>query len=193
LAKTAGSPALETLRTKWVFDQTGRFQPRIRGKQRDAAGVRHRDHGHWPGSPGSISSSQKTAWRFLDRGLIAVNPQTLMTSAEGIFRRRRLRLRPTPHHDSVRRRQTRRSGIDEFLRGVRHPEPTVEVEILKRHKHARSGFLDLIRQPIPRVPLDRRTGMTEVELGSRRKKPRKLEARRCLHCLGSHRLPKEIS
>ena len=55
-------------------------------------------------------------------------------------------------------------GIDEFLRGGKHPEPIIEVEVLKRHSMP-LGFLDIDRQPVPMLPLERRTGVTEVEVG----------------------------
>jgi ferredoxin len=44
-----------------------------------------------------------------------------------------------------------------------------------------SYLLDLIRQPIPTVPLDRRTGTTEVELVLD-EEAAQIEAQRCLHC-----------
>jgi ferredoxin len=43
------------------------------------------------------------------------------------------------------------------------------------------GILDLVRQPIPALPLNRRTGMTEVEVGFD-ERAAQLEAQRCLHC-----------
>jgi formate dehydrogenase beta subunit len=44
-----------------------------------------------------------------------------------------------------------------------------------------SYLLELIRQPIPTVPLERRTGMTEVEMVLD-EKTAQMEAQRCLHC-----------
>ena len=55
-------------------------------------------------------------------------------------------------------------GIDEYLRGRKHPEPIIEVELLKRHCMP-LDFLDINRQPVPMLPLERRTGVTEVEVG----------------------------
>jgi len=42
-------------------------------------------------------------------------------------------------------------------------------------------LLDLVREPIPMLPLERRTGMTEVEL-IYDEQTAQLEAQRCLHC-----------
>ena len=50
--------------------------------------------------------------------------------------------------DSVADGKRAAVGIDEFLRGQKHPEPIVEVEILKRHSMPLE-LLDLARPPIP--------------------------------------------
>jgi ferredoxin len=42
-------------------------------------------------------------------------------------------------------------------------------------------ILDLVRQPIPMLPLDRRSGTTEVEVAFDEESAQ-LEAQRCLHC-----------
>jgi ferredoxin len=171
--------ALETLKTKWVFDQTGRFNPAFEENSETqlecdtvimAIGQAPRLDFLKPEDGVEISR----------RGLIAVNPQTLMTSAEGIFAGGDCVFGPRLIIDSVADGKRAAVGIDEFLRGVPHPDPTVEVEILKRHSMP-LGILDLIRQPIPVLPLDRRTGMTEVELGFD-EEAAQLEAQRCLHC-----------
>jgi formate dehydrogenase beta subunit len=71
-------------------------------------------------------------------------------------------------------------GIDEYLRGTRHPEPVIEVTALKRHTMP-EDFVDVVRQSIPMLPLDRRTGVTEVEIGYD-EGTAMYEAQRCLHC-----------
>ena len=114
------------------------------------------------------------------RGLIAVNPQTLMTSANGIFAGGDCVFGPRLIIDSVGDGKRAAVGIDEYLRKNKHPEPIIEVEILKRHSMPQE-FMDLVRQPIPMLPLDRRTGMTEVEVGYDAASAI-AEAQRCLHC-----------
>jgi len=171
--------ALEALKTKWVFDQNGRFNPAFEENSETrlecdtvimAIGQAPRLDFLKPENGVEISR----------RGLIAVNPQTLMTSAEGIFAGGDCVFGPRLIIDSVADGKRAAVGIDEFLRGTQHPEPPVEVEILKRHSMP-LGILDLIRQPVPALPLDRRTGMTEVELGFD-EEAAQLEAQRCLHC-----------
>lgn len=171
--------ALEVLKTKRVFDESGRFNPAF-----------------YEGSESLLECDtiimaigQAPRLDFLKpedgveisrRGLIAVNPQTLMTSSEGIFAGGDCVFGPRLIIDSVADGKRAAVGIDEYLRKVQHPEPTVEVEILERHSMP-LNLLDLMRQPIPALPLARRTGMTEVEVGFDEETAQR-EAQRCLHC-----------
>jgi ferredoxin len=82
--------------------------------------------------------------------------------------------------DSVADGKRAAIGIDEYLRGASHPEPAIEVEVLPRHSMP-LNVLDLVRQQPPMVPLDRRTGITEVELVFDEETAQQ-EAQRCLHC-----------
>jgi formate dehydrogenase (NADP+) beta subunit len=114
------------------------------------------------------------------RGLIAVNPQSLMTSAPGIFAGGDCVFGPRLIIDSVGDGKRAAVGIDEYLREGKHPDPIIEVEVLKRHAMT-VGYLDTNRQPVPMLPLERRTGMTEVEIGYDAQTAM-AEAQRCLHC-----------
>ena len=145
-----------------------------------AVRVRHHNHGHRAGASPRLSEAR--GWRrdFSPRGLIAVNPQTLMTSASGIFAGGDCVFGPRLIIDSVADGKSAAVGIDEFLRGRKHPEPIFEVEFLKRHAMP-LDYLDINRQPIPMLPLERRTGVTEVEIGYDVASAME-EAQRCLHC-----------
>ncbi|MGA7341430.1 MAG: FAD-dependent oxidoreductase, partial [Terracidiphilus sp.] len=170
---------LEVLKTKWVFDQNRRFNPAF-----------------YEGSESLLECDtvimaigQAPRLDFLQpedgveisrRGLIAVNPRTLMTSSEGIFAGGDCVFGPRLIIDSVADGKRAAIGIDEFLRGSKHPEPAVEIEVLQRHSMP-LDLLDLARQPIPTLPLDRRTGVTEVEMAFDEESAQ-LEAQRCLHC-----------
>ncbi len=171
--------ALETLNAKWVFDQNKRFNPAFyEGSESQlecdtiimAIGQ----------APRLEFLKPKDGVEISPRGLIAVNPYTLMTSAEGIFAGGDCVFGPRLIIDSVADGKRAAVGIDEFLRGQKHPEPIVEVEISKRHSMPLE-LLDLVREPIPMLPLERRTGMTEVEVGYDAQSAM-LEASRCLHC-----------
>jgi formate dehydrogenase (NADP+) beta subunit len=171
--------ALEALKTKWVFDQNKRFNPAFyKGSETQlecdtvimAIGQAPRLDFLKPEDGVGISP----------RGLIAVNPQTLMTSANSIFAGGDCVFGPRLIIDSVADGKRAAVGIDEFLRGQKHPEPIVEVEIFKRHSMPLE-LLDIPRQPIPMLPLERRTGVTEVEVGYDAESAME-EAQRCLHC-----------
>ena len=171
--------ALETLNTKWVFDQNRRFNPSFYEGTESQLGC----------DSIIMAIGQAPRLDFLKpedkveispRGLIAVNPQTLMSSAPGIFAGGDCVFGPRLIIDSVADGKRAAIGIDEYLRGERHPEPIVEVEILRRHAMP-LDFLDINRQPVPMLPLERRTGVTEVEVGYDAKSARE-EAQRCLHC-----------
>src|SRR5438132_338036 len=179
LGKAGKVTALETLQTKWVFDQNKRFNPAF-----------------YEGSETQLECDtiimaigQAPKLDFLKpedgvdispRGLIAVNPQTLMTSADGIFAGGDCVFGPRLIIDSVADGKRAAVGIDEFLRRQKHPEPIVEVEVFKRHSMPLE-LLDLSRPPIPMLPLERRTGVTEVEVGYDAESAME-EAQRCLHC-----------
>jgi len=171
--------ALETLKTKWVFDQNKRFNPAF-----------------YEGSESQIECDtiimaigQAPRLDFLKpqdgveispRGLIAVNPQTMMTSAPGIFAGGDCVFGPRLIIDSVGDGKRAAIGIDEHLQGKKHPEPVIEVEILRRHGMP-LDYLDIMRQAVPMLPLERRTGVTEVEIGYDAQSAIE-EAQRCLHC-----------
>ena len=61
------------------------------------------------------------AWMFRRAGLIAVNPQTLMTSAAGVFAGGDCVFGPRLIIDSVADGKRAAVGIDEFLRGTKAP------------------------------------------------------------------------
>src|ERR1035437_5315273 len=143
--------ALETLKTKWVFDQNKRFNPAFYDNSETqiecdtiimAIGQAPRLDFLTPDDKVELSP----------RGLIAVNPQTLMTSAPGIFAGGDCVFGPRLIIDSVGDGKRAAVGIDEYLRGGKHPDPIIEVEVLKRHSMP-LDYLDINRQPVPMLPL----------------------------------------
>lgn len=179
LGKDGKVTALEALKTKWVFDENRRFNPAF-----------------YEGSESQIECdtiimaigqaprldffTAEDKVELSPRGLISVNPQTLMTSAPGIFAGGDCVFGPRLIIDSVGDGKRAAVGIDGYLRGGKHPEPVIEVEVLKRHAMP-LGYLDLNRYPVPMLPLERRTGVTEVEIGYDATSAM-AEAQRCLHC-----------
>jgi formate dehydrogenase (NADP+) beta subunit len=171
--------ALETLKTKWVFDRNKRFNPAFyEGSETQlecdtiimAVGQ----------APNLDFLKPEDGVELSPRGLIAVNPQTLMTSANGIFAGGDCVFGPRLIIDSVADGKRAAVGIDEFVRGRKHPEPMIEVQVFKRYSMPLE-LLDLARPPVPMLPLERRTGVTEVEVGYDAESAME-EAQRCLHC-----------
>jgi len=171
--------ALECLKTKSVFDEQRRFKPTFYESSETEIEC----------DTVIMAIGQTTNLDFLKvdddvevspRGLINVNPHSLMTSATGIFAGGDCVFGPRLIIDSVSDGKRAAMGIDEYLRGTQHPEPMIEVTDLKRHTMPQE-FMDLVRQPIPMLPLDRRTGMTEVE-ECYDEEAAIAEAKRCLHC-----------
>jgi formate dehydrogenase beta subunit len=171
--------ALECLKTKAVFDEQHRFKPTFYENSETEIEC----------DTVIMAIGQSANLDFLHpedgvdvspRGLVAVNPHSLMTSAPGIFAGGDCVFGPRLIIDSVGDGKRAAVGIDEYLRGTSHPAPIIEVTDLKRHTMPQE-FLDLVREPIPMLPLDRRTGMTEVEIGYDEQSAM-IEAQRCLHC-----------
>ena len=179
IAENGRAAALETLRTKRVFDEKGRFNPEF--------------------SPGSesvldcdtviLAIGQAPNLDFLDessgvsispRGLITVDPRTLMTSAPGIFAGGDCVFGPRLIIDSVADGKRAAIGIDEFLRQQKHPDPLIEIEVLSHHQML-ADYMEIPRQAVPMLPIDRRTGVTEVEIGFD-EETAMAEAGRCLRC-----------
>jgi ferredoxin len=114
------------------------------------------------------------------RGLIVADRQSLQTTAPGIFAGGDCVFGPRLIIDSVGDGKRIAIGIDQYLRGTKHPDPEIEVEVLKRHQMS-TGYMELARQAVPMLPLDRRTGVTEVEIGYD-EEAAVAEASRCLRC-----------
>jgi NADPH-dependent glutamate synthase beta subunit-like oxidoreductase len=170
---------LECLKTKYVFDQNRRFNPAFfeNSETRFDCDTVILAIGQAPNleflKPGD-------GIQVTPRGLIHVNRESLMTTAPGIFAGGDCVFGPRLIIDSVGDGKRAAVGIDEYLRGHKHPEPVIEVEVLERHQMI-ENFIEIVRQPIPMLALDRRTGMTEVEVGFDEESAMR-EAQRCLKC-----------
>jgi NADPH-dependent glutamate synthase beta subunit-like oxidoreductase len=170
---------LECLKTKYVFDENRRFSPAFYDNSET----------QFECDTVILAIGQAPNLEFLrpeddvevsPRGLINVHRDTLMTSAPGVFAGGDCAFGPRLIIDSVGDGKRAAVGIDEYIRGQKHPEPQIEVEVLDRWQMA-ADYMNIHRQAIPMLPLDRRTGMTEVELGYTEQEAM-AEAQRCLKC-----------
>jgi formate dehydrogenase (NADP+) beta subunit len=179
VGKNGRVTALETVRTSRVFDENGRFNPQFESgseSQLDCDTV-ILAIGQAPNLDflGPASKVKLSA-----RGLIEVDRGSLMTSVPGIFAGGDCVFGPRLIIDSVADGKRAAVGIDEFLRGRKHADPVIEIEVLDRHQMI-TNYMEIARQAVPMLPLERRTGMTEVEIGYN-EETAMLEAQRCLHC-----------
>jgi formate dehydrogenase beta subunit len=179
LGKDGRVVGLETVKTKSVFDANGRFNPTFVENSEAtlecdtvilAIGQAPRLDFLTPEDGVEVSG----------RGLIVADRNTLMTTAPGVFAGGDCVFGPRLIIDSVGDGKRIAAGIDRYLTGRDLPRPEVEVEVLDHHRMF-ADFLNLSREPVPLLPLDRRTGVTEVETGYDEIAAMR-EARRCLRC-----------
>jgi ferredoxin len=170
---------LETLRTSRVFDEKGRFNPQFTpGTETNVPcdtvilAIGQSANLDFLGADSSVKLSP--------RGLIDVDRRTLMTSAPGVFAGGDCVFGPRLIIDSVSDGKRAAAGIDEFLRGQKPADPMIEIEVLDQHQML-TNYMEIAQQSVPMLPLERRTGVTEVEIGFD-EQAAKLEAQRCLRC-----------
>jgi formate dehydrogenase beta subunit len=170
---------LETVKTKWVFDAEGRFNPAFEENTESTIEC----------DTVILAIGQAPNLDFLHpedgveisrRGLVNVDKASLRTSASGVFAGGDCVFGPRLIIDSVGDGKRIAVGIHEYLTGEKQPEVEIDVEILDHH-HMFHDYMNIGRQTIPVLPLDRRTGVTEVELPYDEETAIS-EARRCLRC-----------
>jgi NADPH-dependent glutamate synthase beta subunit-like oxidoreductase/NAD-dependent dihydropyrimidine dehydrogenase PreA subunit len=179
LGKNGKVVALETQDTARVFDENGRFNPTFHPNSEKQVECDTIIMAIGQAANLSFLSSEDGV-QTTPRGLIHVDPKTLATTAPGIFAGGDCVFGPRLIIDSVADGKRAAIAIDEFLRGAAHREPLIEIEHLPRHRMF-EDFMDIVRQPIPMLPIERRTGITEVEIGYDEQSAME-EARRCLRC-----------
>jgi NADPH-dependent glutamate synthase beta subunit-like oxidoreductase/ferredoxin len=179
---------LETVQCTSVFDSAGRFNPQFApnteetidadtvimaiGQMSDLTWVRPED------------GLELTA-----RNTIKVDPQTLATSAPGIFAGGDVSFGPRNAIDAIANGKNAAQSIHAYLSGERRPRGDVtvgngDVEIIvadtRSYKRA-WGYERLAHVPVPALPIERRIGLAQIELGYTEDQAR-LESSRCLHC-----------
>ncbi|HET6933297.1 MAG TPA: FAD-dependent oxidoreductase, partial [Candidatus Angelobacter sp.] len=171
--------ALETVRTSRVFDENGRFSPQFAPGSESLVecdtvilAIGQAPNLDFLGTESKIKISP--------RGLVEVDRSNLMTSVPGIFAGGDCVFGPRLIIDSVADGKRAAAGIDEFLRGRKQADPVIEIEVLNRHQMI-TNYMEIARHSVPMLPLERRTGVTEVEVGFDEKTAIE-EAQRCLRC-----------
>ncbi len=116
------------------------------------------------------------------QGTVKVDPETLRTTAAGIFAAGDIAFGPRLIISAVADGKKAAAEIDRYLRGPEwKPKPRyVQITVLDHHEMA-ANFDEYSRLAVPVIPLERRTGIAEVETGFTEEQARR-EASRCLQC-----------
>ncbi|MEE8389544.1 MAG: FAD-dependent oxidoreductase [Anaerolineae bacterium] len=171
---------LETIAVESVFDGTGRFNPTFIpdtetvieadtviigiGQASDLSFIRDSD---------GIETSR--------RGAIVVEKETLATTAPGIFAGGDVAFGPRFVIEAIANGLQAARSIDEYLQGRQaRVRQRGTMTIIESHTMP-PGYQKIPRRPVPILPLDRRVGIAEVELGYDTGMARE-QASRCLRC-----------
>jgi len=116
------------------------------------------------------------------QGTLKIDPATLMTTARGIFAAGDIAFGPRLIINAVADGKKAAEEIDKFIQGPKwKPKPQyVQITVLDHHKMAEQ-YDEYSRLAVPVIPLERRTGIAEVEKGFTEEQA-KQEASRCLQC-----------
>jgi len=171
---------VEFLEVSRVFDESGRFSPQfLPGSETvlpiDTVIVAI-------GQTGDLSFLRPEDGVATHQGRIVVDPDTLATTARGIFSGGDAAFGPRIAITAVANGKRAARSIDEHLRGRISPDedPVVEIDVHGRYRRV-LDYEAIPRQKPPTRPISRRIGIAEVEeaFGEREAQ---LEATRCLHC-----------
>src|SRR5205085_8711785 len=116
------------------------------------------------------------------QGTLKIDPATLMTTAPGIFAAGDIAFGPRLIINAVADGKKAAEQIDKFLRGPQwQPKPKFVQITAPDHHNMAEEYDEYSSLAVPTIPLERRTGVSEVETGFTEEQAR-LEASRCLQC-----------
>jgi NADPH-dependent glutamate synthase beta subunit-like oxidoreductase/NAD-dependent dihydropyrimidine dehydrogenase PreA subunit len=116
-------------------------------------------------------------------GFIRIDRETLATTAPGVFAGGDAAFGPRNIIDAVANGKRAALSMDEHLRGLRSSlRTTLSIEKIPTRRYTRpEDFEQIPREAPPSLPLDRRTGIAEVETPYTAEQARR-QAERCLAC-----------
>jgi len=172
---------LEVIRCTSVFDAQHRFSPAF------AAGT----ESVIPCDTVILAIGQASDLSFLSpsdgieatrQGTLKIDSETLMTTAPGVFAAGDIAFGPRLIISAVADGKKAAEQIDKYLRGSEwKPKPKyVQITLLDHHQMT-EHYDEYSRLAVPVIPLERRTGVAEVETGFTEEQAR-TEASRCLQC-----------
>jgi formate dehydrogenase beta subunit len=123
------------------------------------------------------------------RNTIKVDPKSLATTAPGVFAGGDVSFGPRNAIDAIANGKKAAQSIHAYLSGIRGAsvevafgERDVEIIVANTRVYKRAwGYEQRERLVIPVLPIDRRVGVAQIEIGYDEQQARE-EASRCLHC-----------
>lgn len=123
------------------------------------------------------------------RNTIKVDPKTLATTAPGVFAGGDVSFGPRNAIDAIANGKKAAQSIHAYLSGVHGSivevafgDREVEIVVANTREYKRAwGYEQRERVAIPILPIDRRVGVAQIEIGYDEHQARE-EASRCLHC-----------
>jgi formate dehydrogenase beta subunit len=172
---------LEVIKCISVFDENRRFNPKFAEGTESVI----------PCDTVILAIGQSSDTSFLTpldgiettrQGTLKINPDTLMTTAPGIFAAGDIAFGPRLIINAVADGKKAAVEIDKYLRGPEWKPKSkyVQITVLDHHEMA-DHYDEYSRLAVPALPIDRRTGVAEVETGFTERQARE-EASRCLKC-----------
>jgi formate dehydrogenase beta subunit len=181
LSKDGKVTGIETIKVQSLFDFNGKFNPTfIKGTEKliEADSI-------------IIAIGQKPDLDFINPddkieltpfGTIKVDNETLATSAEGIYAGGDAAFGPRIAISAIADGKKAAQSIDEFLSGTKKPPKQFHIVTYDTYAFKPiTGYTQIPRQPVPTLPINRRVGISQVELCYSEESAIK-EASRCLRC-----------
>ena len=178
----------ESIECTSVFDQQGKFNPRFSSGSEETMEA--------DTVIMAIGQTSDLSWirpedgiAVTPRNTISVDPATLATSAPGVYSGGDVSFGPRNAIDAIANGKKAAQSIHAYLTGQRGTQVEVafhgrdvEIIVADTSRYKRDwGYERIGREPIPSLPIDRRIGVAQVELGYTEEQARR-EATRCLHC-----------
>jgi formate dehydrogenase (NADP+) beta subunit len=182
IGKEGNVSGVELIGVKQTYDENGKFNPVYDDTVREKIDA----------DTVILAIGQQPKLNFIKKddgieltrgGTIKVNPETLATTAPGVYAGGDVAFGPRNLIDAIANGKQAAISIDDYLTGHRSKKSyTLSVEkIDTREYQTVVGYETLRRKSPPTIPLDRRTGIVEVETNYAETDAIE-QARRCLLC-----------
>jgi NADPH-dependent glutamate synthase beta subunit-like oxidoreductase len=185
IGKDGKATGIETLDVAKAFDENGRFNPQLIENTEKV----------WECDSVIVSIGQTGEFEWIrssdgletfQNGTLKLNPETLMTTAEGVFTGGDIAFGPRLIINAVADGQRAARGIHAYMQNAwsTHHHKGYFTPITKKDYPSvrpMGNYLRLSRQQPEVLPIDRRIGVAKVEIGYREKVAQE-QASRCLLC-----------